>query len=328
MNQNRHNKNFPINPIPLNGAEWGEKHDAYFEGIRYRWRTLGKESNPPIVFIHGFGANSAHWRFNAADFAEAGFKVFALDLIGFGESDQIGKSLNNTLDNRLWAKQLNNFLDKIVIGDSFQKAILIGNSLGALVALTLLANQPSFVKALIAFPLPDPAFVSSYNLPEKPIIKNLKIAFIKALFNILPLKIIIKIILGTPLIKVGIQSAYCRDTSKDDELYSLITRPAKRKTAAMALRAMCIGMFLRPKEATAPFLLDSVLKRGDQPPVLILWGRQDKLVPLEIGHRIYKKHSWLRFSILEKTGHCPHDDNPLVFNKFVLNWLETNSGSK
>ena len=60
---------------------------------------------PALVLLHGFGASSGHWRDNAEAIAAAGYRVYAMDLLGFGQSDQPG----GRLDNRLWSRQLQCF---------------------------------------------------------------------------------------------------------------------------------------------------------------------------------------------------------------------------
>ena len=55
-----------------------------------------------MVLLHGFGASSSHWRHNAAPLTEAGYRVYGLDLIGFGRSEQPGLDSHIRLDNRLW----------------------------------------------------------------------------------------------------------------------------------------------------------------------------------------------------------------------------------
>lgn len=87
---------------------------------------------------------------------------------------------------------------------------------------------------------------------------------------------------------------------------------------------MCIGMSTRNIVHTAPLLLESIAKSPNQSPILLVWGRQDKLVPLNIGRKIIKEYPWLKLLILENTGHCPHDESSDKFNQYVLNWLKLN----
>merc|ERR1712190_39141 len=41
---------------------------------------------PPVVFVHGFGASSKHWRATLKDLTATGRTVYAIDLLGFGSS--------------------------------------------------------------------------------------------------------------------------------------------------------------------------------------------------------------------------------------------------
>ncbi|MFS6828280.1 alpha/beta fold hydrolase [Cyanobium sp. ATX-6F1] len=81
----------------------------------------------------------------------AGWCVYAIDLIGFGASDQPGLRL----DNRLWARQCAAFLAQVV----GRPAVLVGNSLGGLVAVTTAVLAPVWVRAVAVAPLPDPTLL-------------------------------------------------------------------------------------------------------------------------------------------------------------------------
>ena len=45
-----------------------------------------------LVLIHGFGGNADHWRRNVKSLSSAGYKVFAIDLLGYGYSSKINPS--------------------------------------------------------------------------------------------------------------------------------------------------------------------------------------------------------------------------------------------
>lgn len=48
----------------------------------------GAEESAPVLLVHGFGASIGHWRKNIPFFVEAGYRVYALDLLGFGASEK------------------------------------------------------------------------------------------------------------------------------------------------------------------------------------------------------------------------------------------------
>ena len=272
-----------------------------------------------MVLLHGFGASSSHWRHNAAPLTKAGYRVYGLDLIGFGRSEQPGLHSHIRLDNRLWARQLAAFLEQVVQ----QPAVLVGNSLGGLTALTTAAFRPEWVTAVVAAPLPDPALMQPLPKRQSRRRRRLRTATVQLLCRLLPLELLVPLISRTPLLKNALQGAYQQSIRHDSELLQLIARPARRATAARALRAMSIGMATRPRGATAPALLNQLNGRL---PLLLLWGRQDRFVPLSIGTATAARYPWLNLEILENCGHCPHDERPEALLSILLPWLDRNLG--
>ena len=279
---------------------------------------LGDRSQPALVLLHGFGAASGHWRHNAASLAEAGWCVYAIDLVGFGASSQPGHHRHRPLDNRLWARQLQAFLEQVVQGP----AVLVGNSLGSLVAVTCAVFFPGWVEAVVAAPLPDPSLLMPVRRRRGPWRRQLKRRGVVALCRLLPLELLVPLIARTPLLDLGLRSAYSNQSPVDAELRRVVARPAQRPRAARALRAMSIGMALRPRAATAAELLQRM-----QQPLLVLWGSQDRLVPPQISERLRHHKADLELQLLPELGHCPHDEQPELFNRHVLGWLARNLGS-
>ena len=275
-----------------------------------------------MVLLHGFGASSSHWRHNAAPLTKAGYRVYGLDLIGFGRSEQPGLHPHIRLDNRLWARQLAAFLEQVVQ----QPAVLVGNSLGGLTALTTAVFRPEWVTAVVAAPLPDPALMQPLPRRQPRRLRQLKRHTVGLLCRLLPLELIVPLISRTALLRMGLQGAYCRSIRSDRELHQLIASPARRRTAARSLRAMSVGMALRPRGATAPELLQRLAGHDQPVPLLLLWGRQDRFVPLIIGEKLQQQHSWLKLRVLEESGHCPHDESPEHFHQELLRWLDRNLG--
>ena len=168
----------------IGSPEWGESKYWSHKDLRVHFRVTGKESNPPIVLIHGFGASSDHWRNNAEIFASEGFRVFGIDLIGFGKSEQNLQNKIKYLDNQLWGNQLASFLDQIVDIEKNGKVILIGNSLGALTAITALSERPDLIKTIIAAPLPEPVFVNPIKFSLPSWLVKVKSFLIKIIFHL------------------------------------------------------------------------------------------------------------------------------------------------
>ena len=275
-----------------------------------------------MVLLHGFGSSSSHWRHNAEPLTQAGYRVYGLDLIGFGRSDQPRLHPQISLDNRLWARQVAAFLEQVVE----QPAVLVGNSLGGLTALTTAAFRPDLVTAVVAAPLPDPALMQPLPQRQSRRRRRLRTMVVQVLCRLLPLELLVPLISRTALLRLGLQGAYSRSIRSDRELHQLIANPARRRTAARSLRAMSVGMALRPREATAPALLKRLAEHDQPVPLLLLWGRQDRFVPLIIGQKLQEQHSWLKLSVLDGSGHCPHDESPEHFHHELLCWLDLNLG--
>jgi len=300
--------------------DWGHHRDWHWQGFRCHWRELGEAHHPALVLVHGFGAGSGHWRHNAAALAAAGWRVFAIDLIGFGASSQPGPDSRQPLDNRLWARQLQGFLEEVVQAP----AVLVGHSLGGLVALSCAVFFPAWVRAVVAVPLPDPALVSGVGATpwrHGPWRRRLRRWLVVGLCRLLPLELLVPLIAHSPLLDLGIQSAYSTPVLGDQELHRLIAGPARRPTAVRSLRAMSIAMALRPQGATAPALLCRLRR-----PLLLVWGRRDQLVPLRVARQVQRWRHDLPLQVVEHCGHCPHDERPLAFNALVLDWLRQLSG--
>ncbi len=317
MQQNIYNKN------PFTGSpDWGESKYWSYKNLRVHFRVTGKESNPPIVLIHGFGASSDHWRNNAEVFASEGFRIYGIDLMGFGKSEQNLQGNINYLNNQIWANQLTSFLDEVVNIKKNGKAILIGNSLGALTAITTLSKRSELIKTVIAAPLPEPVFLNPVRFIFPSWLIKIKNFLTKLIFHLFPLKTLVNLISRTKLITFTLQSAYFSSISNDNLLKRIVTVPARRVDASKALRAMCIGMSNRPNSAKGPSLIEKIKNLPNRPPILLIWGKQDKLIPIFLAKKLIKLHPWLKLTVINEAGHCLHDELPMQFNQIVLKWLK------
>ena len=299
------------------GSDWGHQSWFQFESWRCHWRCTGTADRPALVLLHGFGASSGHWRDNAEAIAAAGYRVYAMDLLGFGQSDQPG----GRLDNRLWSRQLQCFLEQIV----GKPAVVVGNSLGSLVGLTTAVFRPELVVAVVAAPLPDPTLLSPLPLRRSPWSRRWQRWLVLLVSRCLPLKLLIAVLRQNPLLRMGLASAYASGERIDRELVQLIRWPASRSTAGRALGAMVRGMALRPARATAPQLLLRLNR-----PLLLLWGRRDRLVPPVIAERVVQQApaGLAELHWLEGLGHCPHDEAPETFNTALIGWLKQQSPTR
>jgi len=291
-----------------------------WNGFKICWSVTGEDNEIPIIFLHGFGASRKHWRNNLEYFARRGCASYSLDLIGFGDSDQPGIRQIRKLNNEIWSYQVKDFIEQVIRPKNPKKVILIGNSLGSLVALTCAVSLEDQIATVIASPLPDQIKENNKKFITKPLLKKFKDKFIRIFFMFFPLEIVLFLIIKLGVIKLGLNSAYFKKDNVDSELIDLVTKPVLRRTSARALRAMCIGMSSRDQKFQSSYLLRK-LSASKKVPFLLIWGEKDNFIPLFVGKKIANFHRWVKLKIISNSGHCIHDEDPSVFNKISYEWI-------
>ena len=302
-----------------------KKNSNYWiwNGFKIAWFVENEKNNIqiPLLFLHGFGANSNHWRKNIKSFAKEGYAVYAIDLLGFGKSDQPGIKEIGRLDNGIWCDQVTDFITDIIRPINSKKIIIVGNSLGGLVALTCAVSIPEEISGIIVSPLPDPISLNKNSLRNKPKYISLKINIIKCFIKLLPLGFILFLINRFELIYCFLNFAYIKKESIDKDLINLIKDPSKRPTASRALKAMCLGMLTRSNKLKSSFLLKT-LSEARKVPFLLIWGEKDNFIPLFYGKRIEKLYPWVELKVILNSGHCVHDEDHHLFNTISKEWIK------
>ena len=73
----------PVSPTGVTNRMWE------WRGYRVRYQSLGEEQDgPAVLLVHGLFVNADHWRRNLPALADAGFRAYAIDLLGYGYSDK------------------------------------------------------------------------------------------------------------------------------------------------------------------------------------------------------------------------------------------------
>ena len=81
---------------------------------------------------------------------------------------------------------------------------------------------------------------------------------------------------------------------------------------------------------TVSRILDSMIRGEDvldnrlaaiNQPTLVVWGREDKLIPLSFGERFHQEIKASRFCVIENCGHMPHVECPEKLNAVLLQFL-------
>jgi len=269
--------------------------DVTVLGFRLHYLEAGQ--GPPVVLLHGLGGDGSRWAPNIEPLARD-FHVFALDQIGFGQSD---KPLANYHTGML-AEFLVDFLKAANVG----RASLVGNSMGASVALYTAARFPQAVDKIV---LADGggyraggaegAGGAGRENPEAARRRQLQNSvtreetreFFKILFH---------------------DKSLVTDRMVDEQL---------------AMRLRSAFTITRIQEAGAKGLgaLTEDQVRGVKAPTLILWGKYDELANPAGADRLERAIAGSKKVIIDDCGHMPQLEKTSEFNRLVREFL-TSSG--
>ncbi|MGK7955812.1 MAG: alpha/beta fold hydrolase [Crocosphaera sp.] len=265
-----------------------------------------QETQPPLLFIHGFGAGAEHWRHNLPILRQQ-YRVYALDLLGFGQSAKAATDYTAYL----WAEQLYDFWQTFI----GQPIILVGNSIGSLVSLTAAYKYPEMVAGLVMLSLPDVS-LRQEMIPRglRPVVNTIESLFTPPLL----LRTLFNIIRRPGIIRPWVGLAYYDQSAITDELVDMITIPPQDKGAA---RTFCLLFEGLKKPNYAPSVKAILPKLTI--PILLVWGRQDKMIPISLASTFSKLNPLITLKELDKAGHCLHDECPDRFNPILLDWLNT-----
>ncbi|XP_042438700.1 pheophytinase, chloroplastic-like [Zingiber officinale] len=288
------------------------------EGYNF-WTWKGRKihyveqgTGQPVVLIHGFGASAFHWRYNIPELAKR-YKVYALDLLGFGWSEKAIIDYDATI----WRDQVSDFLKEIVK----EPAILVGNSLGGFAALITAAESAQLVRGIVL--LNSAGQFSNANTKQSKE-NGSETALQKLLVN--PVKEALqRIFLGflfwqakqPSRIEKVLKSVYINTSNVDNYLVESITRPAGDPNAG----EVYYRLMTRFMSNQSKYTLDSVLSELSCP-LLLIWGDLDPWVGPAKAVRI--KDFYPNTTIVNlKAGHCPHDEVPELVNIALLDWLSS-----
>ena len=282
-----------------------------------------QEERLSLVFIHGFGACKEHWRFNLPYFGET-YDVYALDLIGFGESakpDSVleGETGTSTGSWRYgingWAEQVLALINNQIEGD----VVLIGNSIGGVVAsqaAALMSKDQELKRHCKSLILIDCAHrqIDDKRLSEqppfrrisKPLLKKLvrQRWFTNAIYSLLAKKSVIKKVL---------QIAYPSGRNIDEPLVDYLYKPTTRNNSREAFRGF-INLF---SDLLAPDILSEL-----DIPTWLIWGEKDPWEPLNYARQWLSIPCVKGIEVIKDAGHCPHDEFPETVNQTIQSIIE------
>ncbi|AZA88841.1 alpha/beta hydrolase [Chryseobacterium shandongense] len=248
----------------------------------------------PVVLIHGYPLNDASWEYQYLPLVKAGYRVIAITLRGFGQSDKPYGKYNYDQ----FASDIKTVLDKLDIKD----ATLGGHSMGGAIALHYVAKyNAAHVSKLALFAAAAPVHTKKPDYPY-PLFTKEEITNWVDLVSVdrpgLLNTIGERFVLSATSVPAGI-GAWLGGIEMQSSAYAM-------EQALIALR-------------------DEDL-RGDLPkikiPTLIMQAKQDRIVAYALAEQMNKA---IKGSILipfEKSGHALFIEEKDKFNEEFLKFLK------
>ena len=264
------------------------------EGMNVHYRDEGNQKDSlPIVLIHGTGS-SLHTFNDWTENLKSNRRVIRMDLPAFGLTGPFP-------DRKYSIRKYVTFVEQFLASQNIEKCVLGGNSLGGNIAWNYTLKNPSTIEKLIlidaaGYPFKSESKPIAFKLAQTPIINNL-----------------LTVITPRFMARASVENVYADKTKVTDALaeryFDLTLRTGNRR--ALVDRMTMIEDTLAYKNI-----------HKIQQPTLVLWGDQDKLIPLNNANRFHEDLPNSTLVILKNSGHVPMEENPEESLKVVLDFLK------
>jgi 3-oxoadipate enol-lactonase len=248
---------------------------------------------PAVIFLHGIGGAARGWAPQAASFTKAGFDPVPLDLPGYGARPP---AESMTFDD------LAADVEAVVDRQRLQRPILIGHSMGGMIAQTLLRRRPDGYRAAVLVGT-SPAFGN----PEGDFQKK----FVAA--RLAPLES------GKTMPELATEIVDGMMGPSPDSQGRALAIDLMGSTPASTYRAavLCLVHF------------DERANLGNiRCPVLCLAGEHDHNAPAPMMERMAAKIPGAKYVCLPGVGHLPNLEAPQLFDKAALDFLTSSKVAK
>ena len=256
------------------------------------YQQAGPENGPVVVFVHGLATPSFIWDHNFTRLAEAGFRTIRYDHYGRGFSDRP----RLVYDRSLYDDQLLELLGKLNVRTPVR---LIGLSMGGAVVAGFADRHPEMVARI--------CLIAPAGFPiEVPF--SVKLAMIPVIGEYLTA------IIGDWIVLEEVRNAFI-DPGKLGDYEQKFKQSLRYRGFHHALLSTLRHMDMHNME--------DVYRRvgGQKTPVLLIWGRQDRVVPFENSQKVMAAIPTAEFMALDSAGHNLNYENPEDVNPALVDFL-------
>ena len=255
---------------------------VYLEAGPYRLRYLESGAGPPLVLVHGLGSNAMQdWGRLVARLGRS-YHVYAPDLPGFGRSERPGAADYGI---PLQVEAVRAFMAAVGVS----RARVAGNSMGGWIVARLAGEHPELVERLV---LVAPAGMRPDAAAP------------------IPAEVLL------PHDEEGVRRLVAAVRHKPPALPWFLARDI----LARRLREEWIVRRTLESMRAGRDWLDGTLGRADMP-VLIVWGQQDRLIPVAYAAPLQAEFTHAELKLLDGCGHVPMADCPEAFDRELTAFL-------
>jgi pimeloyl-ACP methyl ester carboxylesterase len=256
-----------------------------------------KGEGDPLLLIHGYGAGSWVWE-KQMDILSRNYKVYALDIIGYGFSDR--PRIEYTPETYI------HFLRDFMDGLGIERAALIGNSMGGGIAWAMAALFPKRVKRLILIDCVPPDVLNQVRNES---------------FRILS---VVKDIPFLPYLAIASRSKRSVKAVLQECLFDrrLITPTLlNRQWELIRFKGSTWVLYSTLKHAKDTSKMGDYLSLINHP-TLLIWGERDLVFPPSVGESLHQAIKGSKLHIIKRSGHIPMWETPEEVNQAILNFLK------
>jgi len=252
---------------------------------------------PLIVLIHGFLSSTFSYR-RLVPLLRANFSVLAVDLPPFGRS---GTSRKYYYSYQNMAQTVINLVKSL----NYHKFSVVGHSMGGQIAMHTALLEPKMVEKIIL--LNSSGYMKKVNT-------TLVYSSYLPFFHLYVKKWLKKTgVLG------NLQNVVYDRSIIDEEMIKGYSEPFDDNGIFKGLTYL-----IRHREGD---ISSQELKRINTP-CLLIWGEQDKVVPLNIGKRLHKDLPNSRLIILPDTGHLVPEEKPELTYQYILDFVSKTQSNR
>ena len=276
-------------------------------GIGFEVATAGTGDRLALC-LHGFPEHAYSWRYQIAPLTQLGYRVWAPNLRGYGNSDS---------PQEITAYRLQTLVDDVaglIAASGAQETLLIGHDWGGALAWLIAMDRPALLNRLIVLNLPHPAcFLRELKRP---------VQFLKSWYVLLfQIPRLPEFLLGAGHAR-GVAHMIL-NASRDrscfpEETLEVYRRNASRPGGLTAMlnwyrAALQLGGMPKLRRETYPVI---------ETPTLLLWGDADAALSLRATRGTDKYVSHLTFRVLPGVSHWIQQEAPETVNAMIAAWLQ------